>query len=520
MISKEDVMKQFSKVFLLSAVSLFVDSGNLTYASFEDDSSLLKSGIPTLHIHHTYIRHTLHGLDLSSRLFDERMNKGVQIASVCFITDAGNCDGHKLNNNDDYTNPEDLCKQAGYTDEPCPEGSYPTDYCPYDSSYHGGCSCSSDYDKVCDNSIGEYGVGDSCGGKYKDCCYTCEDYAYDTIPADYVSNGECDSCDGKRYKIKCDPSKFMDEDACGSQEGTGATCTDDEGTHYERCNCPNNYEWSETQQECVCASSFKYSCTRTGYAGGEGYSCDNKYAKCKCETGYVWNAEQGACVCEGTDWCAINQNCEVLGYSKGICGDKHIKCVFDSNYTNCGGETGCSVGDILNNDMSCSKEVVNGKTPIAVVVYVDSEGHGQATALEDLGQYFQWSTNYNQTPQFLAGKTDSEAILDIASCENTEALLLESEMNGGGMYPAAEAAHNYAPAAAPSTKGKWCLPARGIALRIGDDIYVQDTLQALNISLYYGPWSSTYSANGCVWDGYFNCMGGRNSTKVIPVIEF
>ena len=217
MISKEDVMKQFSKVLLLSAVSLFVDSGNVTYASFEDDSSLLKSGIPTLHTHHKYIRHTLHGLDLSSRLFDDlRISREEQkVASVCFITDTENCGGEKYNGGEppEYSNPENLCKEAGYTDAPCPEGSYPTDYCPYDSSYHGGCSCSSDYDKVCDNSIGEYGVGDSCGGKYKDCCYTCEDYTYDTIPADYVSNGECDSCDGKRYKIKCDPSKFMDEGA-------------------------------------------------------------------------------------------------------------------------------------------------------------------------------------------------------------------------------------------------------------------------------------------------------------------
>ena len=89
-------MKQFSKVLLLSAVSLFVDSGNLTYASFEDDSSLLKSGIPTLHIHHTYTRHTLHRLDLSSQLFAKRTNNGVQIASVCFITDAGNC-GERIN---------------------------------------------------------------------------------------------------------------------------------------------------------------------------------------------------------------------------------------------------------------------------------------------------------------------------------------------------------------------------------------------------------------------------------------
>ena len=51
-------MKSLSKILLLSAVGLCVESGNLAYASFEDNSSLLKSGIPTLHTHHTY--HTSH----------------------------------------------------------------------------------------------------------------------------------------------------------------------------------------------------------------------------------------------------------------------------------------------------------------------------------------------------------------------------------------------------------------------------------------------------------------------------
>ena len=93
-------MKQFSKVLLLSAVSLFVDSGNVTYASFEDASSPLKSGIPTLHTHHTHIRHTLQGLDLSSRLFEEMSNTGRQVASVCFITDTRKCSVDKFDNTD------------------------------------------------------------------------------------------------------------------------------------------------------------------------------------------------------------------------------------------------------------------------------------------------------------------------------------------------------------------------------------------------------------------------------------
>ena len=388
-------MKQFSKVLLLSAVSLFVDSGNVTYASFEDDSSLLKSGIPTLHIHHTYIRHTLHGLDLSSRLFDDlRISREEQkVASVCFITDAGNCGADKFGNTetpnggnggggnpDDHGTPEELCKQAGYTNTPCPDGSSPTSYCPYDSSYHSDCECSSEYNQVCDTALGEQGVGNSCGGKYKECCNLCSDYQYTSIPSGYVSNGECQSCDGKKYKIKCDPQKYVSGSSCGTQGGSGSTCSDDSGTYYQKCNCPNNYEWSDSQKKCVCATSFKYSCTGTGYAGGDGTACNSKYSKCKCASGYtwnastgtcicsssykhscsgtgyaggegtacngkysqckcasgyVWNASQGACVCNGLDWCSLNQNCSAWGYAQQSCEGKSVKCPFNINYVYC-----------------------------------------------------------------------------------------------------------------------------------------------------------------------------------------
>ena len=329
-------MKSISKILLLSAVGLCVESGNLAYASFEAASFHLKSGIPTLHTHHTYIRHTQEILSLSSHLFDKGTDKGVKIASVCFITDAGNCDGHKLNNNDDYTNPEDLCKQGGYSDTPCPEGSYPSDFCPYDSSYHAGCKCDAAYNQRCDG-YDEKGVGVACGGKYKDCCNFCSDYKYSSIPAGYISNGECQSCDGKKYKIRCDPQKYVSASSCGIQGGSGSLCTDDYGTYYTKCDCPNNYEWNSAQKKCVCATSFKYSCLGTGYAGGEGNSCNNKYSKCKCSSGFTWNASQGACVCTGIDFCSLNQDCSTLGYAQQSCSNAAItiKCPFNTNYVSC-----------------------------------------------------------------------------------------------------------------------------------------------------------------------------------------
>ena len=182
MISKEDVMKQFSKVLLLSAVSLFVDSGNVTYASFEDASSPLKSGIPTLHTHHTHIRHTLQRLDLSSRIFDDLGISGEEqkIASVCFITDAGNCSGDKFGNletpggggggeiPDDHGTPEELCEDVGYSlTGDCPALQTPHEKCPYDSSYYDKCVCQSDLVSCPSPKVG---VGTSCDGKYQSCC--------------------------------------------------------------------------------------------------------------------------------------------------------------------------------------------------------------------------------------------------------------------------------------------------------------------------------------------------------------
>ena len=270
-----------------------------------------------------------------------------QVAAVCFITDMENCGGGKFNNGeypgsgggggipDDHGTPEELCKEAGYNKNPCPEGSYSDSYCPYDSSYHSECKCEATYNKTCDTSIGEKGVGVACNGKYKECCSACEGYDYTSIPSGYVSNGECQSCDGKKYKIKCNPQQFVLGSNCGTQGGVGNTCTDDGGTYYAECKCPNNYEWSSSQKKCVCATSFKYSCTGTGYAGGDGTACNSKYSKCKCASGFTWNASQGACVCSGFDFCTLSQNCSALGYAKQSCDGKFVKCPFDTSYIYC-----------------------------------------------------------------------------------------------------------------------------------------------------------------------------------------
>ncbi|MDO5387217.1 MAG: hypothetical protein Q4F75_08140, partial [Pseudomonadota bacterium] len=370
-------------------------------------------------------------------------------ASVCFITDTGECSDNKFGNSEDvsggngnpggvpdYDTPAEQCQDAGYTQSPCPEGSVSV-FCPADPSYH-ICKCSADYNQTC--TAPNQGVGEACDGKYKECCNTCPGYDYSAIPAGYVSAGECDSCDGKKYQIKCDTSLYpLPAGSCGSLGGSGGSCTDDTGTYYKQCNCPLNEVWDAGQKKCVCSSGFKYSCNGTGYVGGEGKECNRKYSKCTCAEGYEWKNEK----CEKKSGETLEQG--ILGQCTGYAKN-------------------CSIGQILNSDGTCTGGKVSGKTPIGVVVYIGGDGCGQALALKDLGGRA-WSTGFEDVPGLPNSGSTSAAESDYDSCGNTQKII---QAGDAAEYPAAWAAVTYAPASAPGTKGKWCLPAAGIGRSMMD----------------------------------------------------
>ncbi len=54
----------------------------------------------------------------------------------------------------------------------------------------------------------------------------------------------------------------------------------------------------------TCSSSYKYTCSGTGYAGGSGTSCNDLYPSCSCSTNYKWSG--GSCVLK---------SCSDYGYS-------------------------------------------------------------------------------------------------------------------------------------------------------------------------------------------------------------
>ena len=45
--------------------------------------------------------------------------------------------------------------------------------------------------------------------------------------------------------------------------------------------------------ECSCESTYQYTCTGTGYAGGAGSACGGKYMQCTCSSSYEW--KNGSC---------------------------------------------------------------------------------------------------------------------------------------------------------------------------------------------------------------------------------
>ena len=208
--------------------------------------------------------------------------------------------------------------------------------------------------------------------------------------------------------------------SCESLGYTQTSCVDNNGV---KCPFGNKYF-------CVCPAKYAYSCSGTGYAGGSGTACGGKYTECTCASGYVW--ENGSCV----------QNAAVWGQCTGYA------------------KKNCKIGDILFSDGTCASDVVSGKTPIAVVVYISSEGCGQALALESVGSY-QWGGYGTDIPTLTNYSSLSAASKDYASCENSKKIMAAGNRS---IYPAAWLAYNYT---TTGTKvGDWCLPAAGILTSI------------------------------------------------------
>ena len=140
-------------------------------------------------------------------------------------------------------------------------------------------------------------------------------------------------------------------------------------------------------QSCTCDSSYKYTCSGTGYSGGSGTACGGKYTACTCKSPYTWSS--GACKCPST----YQYTCSGTGYSGGsgtACGGKYTYCTCASGYEW--------------KDGSCQKQVLNGAQGNlyycnGTVVGVKASNMGFYVAMRDLG-YMTWSNANSQCQNY------------------------------------------------------------------------------------------------------------------------
>ena len=254
--------------------------------------------------------------------------------------------------------------------------------------------------------------------------------------------------------------------------------------------------------------------------------------------------------------CKPTQDCRALGYKEAPCPEQGVKCPFGETWYcplrckdgqvwkdgkctdvlgSCSGAAkNCKIGQILNSDASCSDNKVSGKTPIGVVVAI-KDNCGWAMTASPIASSIKWSTENVSTGAFQSPNWQ-DAIKDFDVSGNMTKIIQTANGNNS-RYPAAYAALNYAPSAAPTSKGKWTLPTAGIL----NSLYTN--LNAINnaISKVGGTqltgdnehiWSSSEYSSNHAW--YFCTLnvsspGGVNWNRkdtnfsdyvVRPVIEF
>ena len=202
--------------------------------------------------------------------------------------------------------------------------------------------------------------------------------------------------------------------------------------------------------------------------------------------------------------CIQTPTCSSLGYTSSSSCDGGIKCPF-GNAWNCTasdlndkieelekiiedteqGSTNCNIGDIYFSDKTCSSTNVNGKTPIGVVIYKTSDGHGQVLALNYMGP-FSWAFAGTDLPELTNRESTTDARNDFESCQNTGIILKYADLKTSiGLdygtavnledvdFPAARAVNAYTTKG--TKRGDWCLPALGVLYSLYKNIETVDS---------------------------------------------
>ena len=277
------------------------------------------------------------------------------------------------------------CASIGYTASSCDSGFV---RCPFDISKLYCIPCDSAYQYTC-SGTGQVGSGENCNGKYASC--ECAD--------GYEWDGSTCVCDSS-FKYSCSGT--------GYSSGSGTAC----GGKYKSCNCSSYYSWNGSActhtHSYVCPSGYHESnagmtnptstskvCALSGCSSTSGecyaerhshsYSCPSGYSS-SCSKGYSGTTSK-TCSCGATsgtcyECCSASykHTCTGVGYSGGsdaACGGYYRKCTCSSGYIWQSGDcvacdSSCKVGSIFYSDGTCNTCVIDGKTPIGVVIKNDS----------------------------------------------------------------------------------------------------------------------------------------------------
>ena len=193
----------------------------------------------------------------------------------------------------------------------------------------------------------------------------------------YCGGGAAEDCIKLGYDKTCTGT---------GESGNGETCNG----KYQSCTCSFPYTWNG--DACSCPSTYKYTCSGTGYSGGSGSACNGKYTKCNCKSPYTWTS--GACSCPST----YKYTCSGTGYSGGsgsACGGKYTACTCASGYewngSSCQSNPCAHQRDGAYGEIFCCNSTVVGVKASSTNFYV---------AMKDLGR-MNWNSAMSQCPNYL-----------------------------------------------------------------------------------------------------------------------
>ena len=236
-----------------------------------------------------------------------------KLAGVYFIT--GN-NGQTFDNeakDNDFTDPTgDNCKRLGFAVTSCASGLF-NRACPYNDRI---------YDKCCEAS------------------YT---YEASNCPAPRKLSSE--TCGGK-HRCYCDTAQYPFA-SCSDPQIKGNACTDDGGTRYATCVCPNPVSTPygcETYYAApcgsVCKKAYADNC-RNRTAVQTPYGCEKSFADCssKCEKAYSDNCRNQTAVIAK---CPDNATCTYFGDCKSKIQSWSCKSGYKQSGNGCVCATSCN----------------------------------------------------------------------------------------------------------------------------------------------------------------------------------